>query len=73
MGRVTGLLMLAGGMMQLAALIVGGIAQVVGIELVYPAAGVAILILTALVVLRQRPLWASPRGVTSAETAAERP
>ncbi len=56
MGRVTGLLMLASGMMQVAALIVGGIAQLVGLELVYPAAGVAILVFTVLVVLRQQPL-----------------
>ncbi len=56
MGRVTGLLMLASGMMQIAALIVGGIAQLVGLELVYPAAGVAILVFTVLVVLRQQPL-----------------
>ena len=56
MGRVTGLLMLAGGLMQVVGLLVGVIAQMVGIELVYPAAGILILVFATAVILTQRPL-----------------
>jgi MFS family permease len=56
LGRVMGLLLLAGGLMQIAGLIVGAIAQVLGLELVYPAAGVLMLVYVALLFLRQRPL-----------------
>jgi len=56
LGRVMGLLLLAGGLMQIAGLIVGVIAQAIGLELVYPAAGVLMLVYVALMFLRQRPL-----------------
>jgi hypothetical protein len=56
LGRVTGLLLLAGGLMQIAGLAMGAVAQVVGLEIVYPAAGSAIVVVMVLVTLRQRPL-----------------
>jgi hypothetical protein len=56
LGRVTGLLLLAGGLMQIAGLAMGALAQAVGLEVVYPAAGSAIVIVMLLVALRQRPL-----------------
>ena len=56
LGRVMGLLLLAGGLMQIAGLIVGVIAQAVGLERVYPAAGILMLIYVAVLAVRQRPL-----------------
>ncbi len=56
MGRVTGLLLLGGGLMQVTGLFVGILAGVIGIERTYPIAASVILASTALVVLRQRPL-----------------
>ena len=56
LGRVMGLLLLAGGLMQIAGLIVGLIAQAVGLEVVYPAAGLLMLIYVALLTVRQPPL-----------------
>jgi hypothetical protein len=56
LGRVTGLLMLAGGLMQITGLGAGLLAQAVGLEVLYPAAGIAILVLMATIATRQRPL-----------------
>jgi MFS family permease len=56
LGRVTGLLMLAGGLMQITGLGAGLLAQAVGLEVLYPAAGIAILVLMASIATRQRPL-----------------
>lgn len=56
LGRVTGLLLLAGGLMQIAGLGAGLLAGWLGLELVYPLAGAAIIAYIALVTLRQRPL-----------------
>jgi MFS family permease len=58
MGRVTGLLLLGGGLMQIMALVVGLIALVVGLERVYVGAAVAMLTITTLVTLRQPRLRA---------------
>jgi len=56
LGRVMGLLLLAGGLMQIAGLIVGVIVQTVGMEIVYPAAGILMMLYVALLTLVQRPL-----------------
>jgi MFS family permease len=56
LGRVMGLLLLAGGLMQIAGLIVGLVAQAVGLEVVYPAAGLLMLAYVALLAVRQPPL-----------------
>ncbi len=56
LGRVMGLLLLAGGLMQIAGLIVGAIAQAIGMEIVYPAAGALMLVYVTLLFLRQHPL-----------------
>ncbi len=56
MGRVTGLLLLGNGLMQVLALGVGLMAGLVGLESVYVAAGSVILGATVLVALTQRPL-----------------
>ncbi len=56
LGRVTGLLLLGSGLMQLAGLGTGLLARLIGIELVYPLAGFAILLFVALVTWRQQPL-----------------
>ncbi len=56
LGRVTGLLLLAGGLMQIAGLVVGVLAQILGIELVYPLAGLGICLFVVLLTWRQRPL-----------------
>jgi len=56
LGRVTGLLLLGGGLMQVTGLFVGILAGVIGIERTYPIAASVIIGATALVVLRQRPL-----------------
>ena len=56
LGRVTGLLLLGGGLMQVTGLLVGLLAVAIGIERTYPIAASVILGATALVALRQRPL-----------------
>jgi predicted MFS family arabinose efflux permease len=56
LGRVTGLLLLGGGLMQVAGLFVGLLAGIIGIERTYPIAASVIVAATALVALRQRPL-----------------
>lgn len=56
LGRVMGLLLLAGGLMQIAGLGVGLLARWLGLELVYPLAGVGIVIYMALLTWRQQPL-----------------
>lgn len=56
LGRVTGLLLLGGGLMQLWAFFVALAVQAVGIEPVYTGAGLAILGVTALIAVTQRPL-----------------
>lgn len=56
LGRVTGLLLLGGGLMQLWALAMGALAQIVGLEVVYVAAGAGIVAAAALVILTQAPL-----------------
>jgi predicted MFS family arabinose efflux permease len=56
LGRVTGLLLLGGGLMQVSALGLGALAQVAGIEAVYVAAASTIIVATAAVALIQAPL-----------------
>ena len=56
LGRVTGLLLLAGGLMQIAGLAMGAIAQVIGLTAVYPLAGAAVMFYVLLVAIKQRPL-----------------
>lgn len=56
LGRVMGLLLLANGIMQIVGLGVGVLAQLYGLEIVYPAAALVILGFVALVTVRQRPL-----------------
>lgn len=56
MGRVTGLLLLGNGLMQVVALGVGILAGLVGIESVYVAAGIVILGASTMVAVAQRPL-----------------
>jgi len=56
LGRVTALLMLSQGIMQLTGLLVGAAGQLLGLSAIYPAAGIAILVFTLLTALRQRPL-----------------
>lgn len=56
LGRVTGLLLLAGGLMQIAGLGAGILARIWGIEVIYPVAGLAIIAYITLVAWRQRPL-----------------
>jgi MFS family permease len=56
LGRVTGLLMLAMGLMQIMGLAVGLVAQVLGLEVVYPLAGMIIVGYVVFVVATQRPL-----------------
>ncbi|MEX1022010.1 MAG: MFS transporter [Dehalococcoidia bacterium] len=56
LGRVTGLLMLGQGLMQVAALGIGILAGIVGMEVVYPAAGLLIILATAGVAIFQAPL-----------------
>ena len=58
LGRVTGLLMLGQGLMQVIALVIGILAKFAGIEVVYVAAGITILVATIVVVLSQRELRA---------------
>jgi MFS family permease len=56
LGRVTGLLLLGFGLMQVIALGVGILARFVGIEVVYVGAGLTMIAATLLVALLQRPL-----------------
>jgi MFS family permease len=56
LGRVTGLLLLAGGLMQIAGLAMGLLAKLLGIEAVYPLAGIAIVVFVLLLSWRQPPL-----------------
>ncbi|MDA0271521.1 MAG: MFS transporter [Chloroflexi bacterium] len=56
LGRVTGLLMLGNGLMQIWALAVAVVVLFVGIEVVYTGAGLAIIGMTVLVAVSQRPL-----------------
>ncbi|MCA9850634.1 MAG: MFS transporter [Dehalococcoidia bacterium] len=56
LGRVTGLLMLGQGLMQVSALAVGILARAIGMEVVYVAAGIVILVAVAWVALTQREL-----------------
>lgn len=56
LGRVTGLLLLGGGLMQVTGLFVGLLAASIGIERTYPIAALVILSAAGLVALRQRPL-----------------
>lgn len=56
LGRVTGLLMLGQGLMQVMALFIGLLAKVVGIEIVFAGAGLTMLVATVLVTLLQREL-----------------
>ena len=58
LGRVTGLLMLGQGLMQVMALAIGILARFAGIEVVYVAAGVSILVATLAVIASQRELRA---------------
>ena len=58
LGRVTGLLMLGQGLMQVIALAIGILARFAGIEVVYVAADITILVTTLVVVLSQRELRA---------------
>lgn len=56
LGRVTGLLLLGGGLMQVTGLFVGLLAAAIGIERTYPIAALVIIGVSTLVALRQRPL-----------------
>ena len=56
LGRVTGLLLFGQGLMQVIALGVGIMARVIGIEIVYVAAGILIILATLAVGALQRPL-----------------
>lgn len=56
LGRVTGLLLLGGGLMQVTGLFVGLLAASIGIERTYPIAALVILAAAGLVTLRQRAL-----------------
>lgn len=56
LGRVTGLLLLGGGLMQVTGLMVGLLAAAIGIERTYPIAALVIIGVSVLIVLRQRPL-----------------
>ncbi len=56
LGRVTGLLLLGGGLMQVTGLMVGLLAAAIGIERTYTNAAFVIIGVSALVLLRQRPL-----------------
>lgn len=56
LGRVTGLLLLGGGLMQVTGLMVGLLAAAIGIEHTYTIAALVIMGSSGLVALRQRPL-----------------
>ena len=58
LGRVMSLLWLAQGIAQVAALGTGALGQVVGLDVLFPLAGVAILLFTLATVAMQRPLRA---------------
>jgi DHA3 family macrolide efflux protein-like MFS transporter len=56
LGRVMGLVLLAQGIAQAVGLAVGGLGQTIGLELLYPIAGVSIVLLALAVAGAQRPL-----------------
>ena len=56
LGRVTGLLLLGQGLMQVFALFVGIVARFAGLEAVYLAAAIILIVLTLAVAITQRPL-----------------
>lgn len=56
LGRVMALLMLSQGIAQAAGVAVGGLGQWLGLELLYPAAGLTIVLFTLALVMAQRPL-----------------
>ncbi len=56
LGRVMSLLMLAQGIAQLAGLALGALGQLIGLQLLYPAAGLAIALFALATVALQRPL-----------------
>ena len=56
LGRVMALLMLAQGIAQVGAFALGALSQLIGMEVLFPAAGVAIMLLTLATVGLQRPL-----------------
>jgi MFS family permease len=56
LGRVTGLLLLGQGLMQVFALFVGIVARFAGLEAVYLAAAIVLISLTTAVAVTQRPL-----------------
>ena len=58
LGRVLALLLLAQGTAQVAGLGVGAIGQLVGLELLYPAAGLVVVLITVAAAASQRPLRA---------------
>jgi hypothetical protein len=58
LGRVVSLMGLAQGASQIAALGTGAVGQVVGLELLFPLAGVLVLMFTLATVALQRPLRA---------------
>jgi MFS family permease len=56
LGRVTSLLLLSQGLLQVAGLAVGLIAQAVGLPVIYPVAGALVLVVTLAATVAQRPL-----------------
>ena len=56
LGRVMSLLLLSQGIAQIAGLPIGAIGQLVSLEVLYPAAGVAIVLFALAVTATQRPL-----------------
>jgi MFS family permease len=56
LGRVMSLLLLSQGIAQLAGLLIGAIGHFAGLEVLYPAAGVAIVVFALAVTATQRPL-----------------
>ena len=56
LGRVTSLLLLAGGLMQIAGLGAGILARIWGLEIIYPLSGAAIVLYILIVTWLQRPL-----------------
>ena len=56
LGRVTSILLLGGGLMQIAGLAAGILARIWGLEVIYLLSGAAIVLYTLLVTWRQAPL-----------------
>ncbi len=56
LGRLMALLMLAPGIAQLAALALGALGQLIGLEVLFPAAGLVIILCTLATAALQRPL-----------------